>query len=306
MPMNILRQVPGFTLGVLIAVTGLPLHAADDAALVEELRGIVEKSRQERAADRWLQGALEDLLAKYDRPWQRQILYEDFRDGDYTRGPAWQVLRGSFQVVRGQGLYSSAQGYATGSGQGAPAQPASPSEALSGLIVGALLDRALGPSGDPSDSTSGNGADSPRATSGGPAEIRLRAGVSNAFAIDIGFRHPTGGEAAFEVVLLQSEAGAYGYRLRVQSGPRGFIELQRLRRGQGAIVESQPLARSLADGALHELGWRQGPDGTVKVTIDGGEIFSVRDRAFRDPYPWLHLVNDLGEVTFRSVRVDGV
>jgi hypothetical protein len=283
------------TLAVCTALTTPAVQAADQAPLVDELRQIVERSRQERAADRWLQGALEDLLARYDRPAQREILYEDFRDGDYSQNPSWQVLRGAFEVRRGQGLYSSAQhdaAPATGNGQ-----PASPGEALSGLIVGALLDRALGPSATPQDNAVGAAA--------GPSEIRLKGDVSNAFAIELGFRQGRG-EGAFEIALLQDETGSYGYRLRLQSGPRGFVELQRIRRGQGAIVESRPLTRDIADGALHALGWEQDPDGTVTVRLDDSAVFSVRDRAFRDPYPWFHLINDQGELTIRSLRISGV
>lgn len=296
--MSLARRSSALVVCAALSIGALQAHAEDQTQLIDELRQIVEKSRQERAADRWLQGALEDLLAKYDRPWQREILYEDFRDGDYTRNPRWQVLRGDFQVLRGQGLYSSASQGATAPGT-TSGQPESPTEALSGLIVGALLDQALGTSEEKGDEPA------PSQPVGGPAEIRLNADVSNAFAIELGFRH-AGDEAAFEVMLLQSEAGNYGYRLRLQSGARGFIELQRIRRGQGAIVESQTLSANYADGALHELSWQQGPDGTVTVTLDGTALFSVRDRAFRDPYPWLHLVNDQGELTVRSVRISGI
>jgi hypothetical protein len=266
---------------------------------MDELRELVEKSRRERAADRWLQGALEDLLAKYDSPWQREILFEDFRDGDYTSNPSWQVLQGRFQVVRGQGLYAVAEDTATAVPTGNDPQQ-SPTEALSGLIVGALLDKALGtgPSSQaPAEAT---------ATVGGPAEIRLRAGVSNAFAIDLGFRHAADRDAGFELALLQSEAGSYGYRLRLQSGARPVVELQRIRGGRGAIVETREFGQNYADGQLHELGWRQTPDGTVRVSIDGKVLFSVRDRAFRDPYPWLYLRLDQGELTVRSLRISGV
>ena len=284
---------------VLIAAS---LHAADgQPPLIDDLRQIVEKSRREKAADRWLQSALEDLLARHDSPWQREILYEDFSDGDYTSNPSWQVLRGQFQVVRGQGLYSAADAPAGGAQAGTPSQQQSATDALSGLIVGALIDRALGTG---SSQTQGGAANT--APTAGPGAIRLKADVSNAFAIELAFRHASGTESAFEIALLQSEAGNYGYRLRLHSGARGFVELQRVRGGRGAIVETRDLARSYADGMLHELAWRQGPDGSVTVMVDGETLFSVRDRAFRDPYPWLQLLHDQGELTVRSLRIKGV
>ncbi len=284
------------------ALTGSSLPVlAENPPMIDELRDIVDKSRRERAADRWLQNALEDLLLKYDTPVQSDILFEDFSDGDYSRNPTWQVLQGHFEVIRGQGLVSRVND-GTGSGvtaNGAP-PPASTADALSGLIVGALLDRALGPQDSASASESGTVAGST-----GPAEIRLKAGVSNAFVLDLGFRQDASADAVVELALLQSEAGRYGYRLRLHSGRQGFIELQRIRGGQGAIVQTRGLSRSFADGQLHELSWRQSPDGTVTVLVDGRTLLSVRDRAFRDPYPWLHLRNEQGALTVRSLRVSG-
>ncbi|MDJ0741082.1 MAG: hypothetical protein QNJ91_15310 [Gammaproteobacteria bacterium] len=273
--------------------------AADQAQLLDELRGIVEKSRQERAADRWLQRALEDLLAKHDQPPPHDLLYEDFRDGDYSRNPSWQVLSGDFRVVRGQGLVGTATAVGTTPTATGDAPPQSATEALSGLIVGALLDQALGPSQAPADSPAAD----PPASAGGPAEIRVEAGAGNAFALDIAFR--AGSDSDFAIALLQSEAGRYGYRLHVAGGARGGIELQRIRRGNGAVVDSHALARPIDDGALHDLRWQQRSDGTVSVALDGETLLQVSDRAFRDPYPWLTLRIDRGELTVRSLRVSG-
>lgn len=301
--MRVAHSILALAVGLSLSSVPPFATAAGQTELVEELRTLVDKSRRERAADRWLQNALEDLLAKHDNPWQREILYDDFADGDYTRQPSWQVLRGEFQVIRGQGLFSSADAYSTPSrSSGTGEKQPSASEALSGLIVGAILDSALGPA----DKGQTGNPPANASASGGPAEIRLKANVSNSFAIDMGFRHAAGRDAAFEVVLQQSEAGNYGYRLRVQSGRRGFIEVQRIRAGRGSVVASKNLDPGYADGRLHELTWRQGPDGTIGVAVDGVELLSARDRAYRDPYPWLHLVNDQGEMTLRSLRVSGL
>jgi hypothetical protein len=285
---------------LLLAAWLVPPPPAAATEVLDELREIVEKSRRERAADRWLQNALEDLLAKYDSPWRREILFEDFSDGDFTRNPTWRVVRGDFQVLRGQGLYSSSDGVAADQrGDTATGGAGDATQALSGLIVGALLDQALGPSNQ------GSTTDRPMTRGGGPAEIRLDAGVSNSFALDIDFRQSGSNGAAFEVALLQSEAGQYGYRLRIQSGRRGFVELQRIRAGRGSVVASQDLDTDYADGRLHALRWSHRPDGELLVSVDGRPLLQLRERAFRDAYPWLHLGNDLGDLTVRSVRISG-
>jgi len=286
------------------------LQAAGDdpqAQIVEDLRQLAQEARQRNAADRWLQRALDDLVARYDNPWQQPILLEDFGDGDYTYNPTWQVTSGYFQVLRGQGLTSSIGGYGSNTGtQPAPQQP-SPEAVLGGMIVGALLESALGPSNQPPSANTTPAPGYPQSAPGyGPNQIRLQANVTNAFSMITTLR--TGGTdgARFDISLLQSEQGSYGYRLSVETGVRGFVELQRIRNGRGAVVENQPLSISLDDGRLHDITWQQTPDGTVTVKIDDTDIFQVRDKAFRDGYPWLVLNHASGDLTVRSVQINGV
>ena len=72
-----------------LALAAPALQAAGDdpqAQIVEDLRQLAQEARQRNAADRWLQRALDDLVARYDNPWQQPILFEDFGDGDYDFG----------------------------------------------------------------------------------------------------------------------------------------------------------------------------------------------------------------------------
>lgn len=282
-----------------------PAAENPDSALLEDLRTLAKKSREQRAADRWLQRELDDLVARYDWPWQRQILFDDFSDGDFSRNPAWQVLQGRFQVIRGQGLNAAVGGYDRHDDtDSTPPAQQSPEAALGGLIVGALLDRTLGSSGTSTDDGDGN-ARRPSVESG-PNRIRLKAGVSNAFAITLSFRLEQGLPSRFDLALLQSEQGSYGYRLRVDTGDRGFVELERIRRGRGAIVDGKSLSVNLNDGRLHDLAWRQDRDGGITVLLDEQPLIEVRDRAFRDAYPWLQLEQQAGDLTVRSLRIEGV
>lgn len=272
-------------------------QAADDPGmqqLVDELRQLSEKSRRERAADRWLQQALEDLVARYDWPWRHELVFDDFSDGDYTRNPRWEVRAGRFWVVPDRGLRSRAEVSASPAGEGAQREK----PRIGQIIIGALLEEALR-----------DDKGSPAATQeipGEPAEILLRQAISNAFAISTEFSLETpDGPGRFALSLLQSGATQYGYRLRVQTGSQGFIELERIRGGRSAVVDSAPLKRDIGDGALHQLGWRQRPDGQVVVELDGEPLFKVRDKAFRDPYQELILSHWSGDLTLRSLRVDG-
>ena len=102
--MRIFRQI---SLLVIIFILPFNLAAEDDIqVLVDEIQALADKSRQERAADRWLQIALEDLVAKYNFPWKNSLLSDDFADGDYTSGVQWQIDSGEFWVDRRLGLRS--------------------------------------------------------------------------------------------------------------------------------------------------------------------------------------------------------
>lgn len=299
-----------FSTFCLVLLAGLAGPAAQagsgDKPLLEELRKLARESREKRAADRWLQRALDDLVARYDRPWRRTVLFDDFSDGDYTRNPAWERLEGRFEVIRGQGLIALGTDrvdHHAGRENPAPAQQGRQPD-LAGALVGALLDQAFGPK---QATTTGPGAGMPEEHDPGDAANRLRvkANVTNAFSLTATLRASSQPPTRFEFDLLQSRKARYGYRLRVDTGGNGNIELERIRNGLGAIVERRPLTVQLGDGRLHDLIWRQAPDGTVTVLIDDTPVFRVRDRAFRDGYPWLELRHQGGELTLRAVRIEG-
>ncbi len=278
---------------------------AGSKQLLEELRQLARESREKRAADRWLQRALDDLVSRYDRPWQRTILFDDFSDGDYTRNPKWESLEGRFEVVRGQGLIAlgtDRQDRYPEDRTQAPAESGQQPD-LAGALVGALLNQAFGPKqNSPQQQTQRQDDHTRRDISN---RLRLKANVTNAFALTATLRTSEQPASQFEFALLQSQKARYGYRLRIDTGSRGGIELERIRNGLGSIVERRPLDLPLGDGRLHDLAWRQAPDGTVTVLIDDKQVFSVRDRAFRDGYPWLEFRHHGGELTLRALRIEG-
>lgn len=74
--------------------------------LIDELRPLIERSRRTRVADPLFLDDLEAVLARYETPWTVPLLFDDFRDGDYTRDPAWTVHSGAFFIDRRLGLRS--------------------------------------------------------------------------------------------------------------------------------------------------------------------------------------------------------
>ncbi|RMG35364.1 MAG: hypothetical protein D6720_07285 [Gammaproteobacteria bacterium] len=269
-----------------------------EKTLLKELRALAEKARREQAADRWLQRALDDLVARYDRPWQRTLFFDDFRDGDFSRNPHWELLEGHFEVLRNRGLVAWDDS-GNRPGERNTRDDTRRKEDLGAALVGALLQQALGPGPENRET------ESPRPNRYGPDRLRARVNATNAFALSATLGASEEPPTHLELALLQSTKGHYGYRLRLQTGRRGFVELERIRNGRGAIVENVPLKQAFADGRLHDLAWQQTPDGTVKVMLDEKPLFQVRDRAFRDGYPWLELRHDGGDLTLRALRIEG-
>jgi len=290
-----------------LALSLLPLAGVaadgDNQALIDELRQLTDKAREQRAADRWLQRALEDLVQRYDWPWRRELLFDDFSDGDYQTNPAWQPLNGRFWVARGRGLRSRVE--AASAAPPADDQPpqAQQQPSIEQALIGALLQQALNNKA-PAQTTTPTTPTTP--VSSGPNEIRLSHDITNAFALETEFSLETpDGPGRLALALLQGSSGRYGYRLRLQSGPDGFVELQRVRGGRDSVVDRAPLPLDPGDGARHRLAWRQAASGDVNVLLDDKPLFSVRDKAFRDGYQQLLLSLASGDLTLHSIRISG-
>ncbi len=97
------------TAAVLITITLLAAHGparAAEADLTGRLRALIREGERRRAADRWFLDVLRAILRRYRRAPGREVARDDFRDGDYTRSPGWQVASGRFDVTRRMGLTS--------------------------------------------------------------------------------------------------------------------------------------------------------------------------------------------------------
>ncbi len=294
-------------LAVFVAAVPLDCRAKDNPELqelVDELRSLAEKSREQRAADRWLQQSLEDLVAKFDRPWRRELLFDDFSDGNFSSDPEWTVVSGRFWVDASLGLRSRVQ----------PRKVARPEEPagersrdskkdVGGAIFEALLDQAL----KREEPAQGRSRSEEDAAGKGPARIRLRGEITNAFSLELAFsvHNEPGVEGHFEVALFQEQAGDYGYVLALRTGEGGLMDLYRVRRGQRELVNSSRLKADPGSGERNELVWRQAANGQVEVLMNGEEIMNLSDRAFRDDYRWLELVNQSGEIGVRRVKILG-
>ena len=76
--------------------------------LVDEIRDLIDEVDRARAADPRFVRDVRSVLGRYDNPWRVPLVAEDFRNGDFTRNPAWVGDGGKFFVSRRDGLHSYA------------------------------------------------------------------------------------------------------------------------------------------------------------------------------------------------------
>ncbi len=290
-----------------IMANPLPCQASNNTELeelIDDLRSLSEKSKDQRAADRWLQQALEDLVSKYDTTWRRELMFDEFSDGNFTENPAWNVISGEFWVDASLGLRSSVQPKRVATKDATNDQRSRGSrEDLGSALLGAFLDQAF-QRDEPRESRSRSEEDISRRA---PARIRLGTEITNAFSLELVFsiHNEPSVEGHYEVALFQDQTGNYGYMLALYTGDEGVMDLYRFSRRQRELVSSSKLKRDIRSGERQKLLWRQGSDGQVEVLMNGEMIMNVRDNAFRDDYRWLELANQSGDFGVRSVRILG-
>ena len=282
-----------FFSALLFVALSLPVQAAQRwenrndpqqlQSLVDELRTLTEQARNRRHADRQLIESLESLIARYDRPWRNTLLEEDFSDRDYTHNPTWQVRSGRFWVERRSGLRSQVTPR--------PAdQSAESQQDLSSVLLGTLLDRALGTDQSTDES--------------GPAVIELPLQIPDQFAFETVFFFQQSAneqvEAGFS--LHQNPTGDSGYHLFVIGGPNPYLELVANRGGRSSVVERATLMNFNA-GQSHTLAWRRNGYGQMEVLMDGNRLFQTRDRSFRNSFQRLAITNYGGDLAVQRVSL---
>ena len=89
-----MRRLPATLTLALLPLFCVPAAAgeADTQTLVDELRQLADQARQQRAADRWLQRALDDMVARYDWPWRKELVFDDFGEWVELYNPGTQPV----------------------------------------------------------------------------------------------------------------------------------------------------------------------------------------------------------------------
>jgi hypothetical protein len=260
--------------------------------LIDQLNSLINDAEQARAADPRFLRDLRDTLAGYDWPWSKQLLRDDFSDGDFTRAPAWIVTEGQFQVEPTVGLHSLTQVPAASTTAGQEQKK----EDIGNILLGALLEELDDGKSKKDDQQTQQPTSSPRGV------IRTAQRVPNSFAMEaLLVSHEQRGR--IELGLYRETASLSGYRLAYVPGVRPALELLRVTERGVAVIEAKLLDAGLEDGRSHQLQLTRDKAGYMSVILDNAQLFRVRDRSYLDAFSGLVLLNDRGDFSLRSVTV---
>ncbi len=232
--------------------------------LINELDGLIDQAETDRAADPQFLKDLRAALAKYTAPAAPKyvaLLFDDFRDGNYTQNPTWTVTSGTFKVDRKgtfTGLRSTIYPPGTAPGQ----QNSTGNPALD--ILGAILNQ-------PQQNTS-------TATY---AALYTPVKVSNEFRIKFDFVS-TERFGRMDFGVYQGAGGSNAYRLAYLPNQKDSLRLVRLTSKGAVVIASYKTTLSLEDNRRHLFEWTRDQNG---VDERGARRPGSHARHRQDPSP---------------------
>jgi hypothetical protein len=260
--------------------------------LVDQLKELIRTAEQDRRSNPATTKQLRDLVRRYDWPWRVSLIYDDFRDGEYTYNPRWIVNNGEFWVARGGGLRSNFDPPASAKYRASDRRTDSPALELLGelLLGGREREGAVTQIGTKSE-----------------AEIFTRASISNPFAakLQLTLRSYADRNTRLEFGPFMGDDRSSGYRLAYESGRTPSLSLLRFGPNRSSVIEMVDQGIALEDGNPHTVEWRRGTDGEMIVLVDDREIIRTVDRAYDEPFDGFTVVNKGGEFEIKQISVFG-
>ncbi|MFC1491618.1 hypothetical protein ACFLQ0_03405 [Nitrospinota bacterium] len=286
------RRLLAAALTGFFAAASFPAGAAGRDELIDRLRDLIREGERKRAADRWFLDGLRGLVRQYDTAWGRELLRDDFRDGDYTRSPGWRVIAGRFEVSRLMGLNSRV----SAAGSAKSPEPEKPAEGdLTSAILGEILKRSL---------EKKSRRPEPAASEAGHAEIFVPQKISNAFSIrmEIISRAPKG-----RLVFGPYDGNRRdrGYRLAYSPGDKIGLEIYRASRRGTSLVAAYREPLKVEEGRIHQIEWTRERNGEMKVSLDGRELLRASDIEEGGVFNGFTLVNFGGYFGLREIVIYG-
>ena len=266
-------------------------QSGDIQQLLKQLRAMIAKAERAKAADPVFLSDLRKLADSYDNQWPTKVLYDDFKDGDFTANPAWTVDAGTWRVdTQGSnpGLQSRVPlAQANNATQGG----SSTQQAVIG-ILGNLLNPQ-------------QGSQTQQAPQDKYAAISIPLSIPSSFAIrlEIASREPGG---RFDFGAYQGAQSENGYYLSYAPATANGLTLSSVVSGTGTrqIANSNGPVR-LEDGVSHVIDWKRDRMGKMTIMLDGKTVMEVTDTTIRRPFDGFLLANSGGRYTIRSVAING-
>ncbi|MFM9842084.1 MAG: hypothetical protein ACKVOI_03850 [Dongiaceae bacterium] len=254
--------------------------------LINELDELIDQAESDRAADPQFLKDLRGVLAQYSAPSAPKyvaLLFDDFRDGNYTQNPTWTVTSGGFRVDRKGafiGLRSTIYPPGTQQGQTTTGNPALD-------ILGAILNQ-------PAQQTS----------TAKYAAIYTPVKVSNEFRIKFDFAS-TERFGRMDFGVYQGSGGSNAYRIAYLPNQKDSLRLLRLTSQGVWVIGAYKTTLSLEDNRRHLIEWTRDKNGVMSVVLDGQEVIRATDKNFTKPFDgFLHL-NAGGSYYVRAISIEG-
>jgi hypothetical protein len=260
--------------------------------LVDHLKEVIREAEQDRRSSPLVARQLRDLVRRYDWPWRVSLLFDDFRDGDFTYDPRWIVKQGEFRVVRGAGLRSYFDPTASGMYRSSDRRSDSPALELLGELLLGGRERAVGEI---------------QGSSKSEAEIFTRIGITKGFALklQLTIKNYVDRNTRLEFGPFQGEGRNSGYRLAYESGRTPSLSLLRFEPNRSAVIEMVDQGLVVDDGVPHTLEWHRTNDGEMVVLVDNREVIRTVDRAYDDSFDGFAVINKGGEFDLKEISISG-
>jgi hypothetical protein len=265
--------------------------SSDD--LVNRLNELIDEAEKARAADPRFLRDLREALESHDRPFQQELLFDNFRDGEFSKNPTWTVAEGRFSVDSRLGLKTLVEPPRAASTSTTTA-PKKKKKDLASSLLGALL----------SDDSGKSSSSSTVSTQADRAEIFSATEISNAFSLEIDLTSSV--EAGrLSLSLFQGRNRTSGYRLAYLPGGDPSFELIKFTSRGASVIDSSADEISLEDNARHRISISRDDQGEMVVELDGTELIRAADRSFRDPFDGISIINDGGNYVVSQIVVYG-
>lgn len=258
--------------------------------LLKELRSLIRDAAQDRAADPRFLGDLRQLVRRYDLPQRTRILFDNFSDGNLSHNPIWRVSGTGVNVSSHTGLrmrYAPHLTVQTNQNSRQSSRDA---------LIGSLLGQLTGHPQEPQQPQR-------RQIQSRPPRIAAAAAIPNAFAIELTFGSSSRDGGRFVVGVTQGRQ-QLGYRLAYNPGSNQPIELIRRGKRGAAIIDATQGRLKLEDAKLHKLRMARDRRGEMTIGVDGKVLIRTVDRTFGGDFDGVVMINQGGDYTIRSVRVD--